>query len=198
MKRVFSLTILAMGSVAAMLWWHPAVRAADDTQDNQPTAARAADRGFFNGYTLDVAIDATKFQFQRDTAVLPTNLIRGDVFITEGPIYPGGTIASGTTAFPPTTTVQPIGKWVCRGTFQIPSAQIAQGVTPFVYSTQYFLLNDGTSIVTEGPEGGAAFMRAITGGWNNAIGVQGDNLETPIGSNATGMFNVRFTFRIKG
>ena len=195
MKRLFAVVVLAAGPAATMLIWQPSVHGAD----NDKVAAqkvRAEQRGFFGGYTLDVAIDATKFQFQRDTAILPTNVIRGDTFITEGPIYPGGTLQTGNTPFPP-TSAEPIGKWVCRGTFQIPTAQITAGVTPFVYSTQYFLLNDGTSIVTEGPEGGAAFTRAITGGWDDGIGMSGDNLETPIGSNATGMFNVRFTFQIR-
>jgi hypothetical protein len=195
MKRLFSVVILAVGSLAAMLIWQPAVHA-EDQDKAVAQRVRAAQRGFFGGYTLDVAIDATKFQLQRDTAILPTNIVRGDTFITEGPIYPGGVVPSGNTPFPPTSAT-PIGKWVCRGTFQIPTAQIVAGVTPFVYSTQYFLLDDGTSIVTEGPEGGAAFTRAITGGWSNGIGMSGDNLETPIGSNSTGMFNVRFTFQIR-
>ena len=102
MKRLLTATVLGMGSLAAMLWWQPTVHGADDQQ----LTARSA-RSLLGGNTLDVAIDATKFQFQRDTAVLPTNLIRGDTFITEGPIYPGGTIPLGSTAFPP-ANVAPI------------------------------------------------------------------------------------------
>ena len=193
MKRVLSATASALGSLAMMLLWHPAVHGAD----NEQTAAQAAKGNYFSAYTLDVAIDATTFKIQREAAVLPTNVLRGDTFITEGLIYPGGTLPSGSTPFPP-TSIKPIGKWVCRGVFQIGSAQIAAGGKPLVYSTQYFLLDNGTSIVTEGPEGGGDFLRAIIGGWDDGIGVRGDVLESPIGSNSTGLFNDRFTFRIRG
>ena len=188
MKRVLAVTTVAVALFGISLAWQPAVLGADD---GRPFA-----HDIQANLTLDVAIDATTFKLQRETAVLPTNLMRGDTFITDGLIYPGGTIASGSTAFPP-TNVQPIGKWVCRGVFQIGSAQLAAGGKPHVYSTQYFMLNDGTSIVTDGPEGGGDFMRAIIGGWGSANNNRGDVLESPIGSNSTGLFNLRFTFRIR-
>jgi hypothetical protein len=144
-------------------------------------------------FTADVAIDATTFRFVRQTAVLPTNVIRGDTFMVDGLIYPGGSIAPGNTPFPPTSDL-PIGRWVCRGTFQTNTAGLVSGVTPHVYSSQYFLFNDGTAVVTDGPEGGSVFDRAIIGGWGGGA-TGGQSMETPIGANATGLFNLHFDFR---
>src|SRR5438477_1977465 len=114
MKRVLVVATVVVALFGISLAWQPAVLGADDGKP----VAHDIEGG---NLTLDVAIDATTFKLQRETAVLPTNLMRDDTFITDGLIYPGGTIASGSTAFPP-TNVQPIGKWVCRGVFQIGSA----------------------------------------------------------------------------
>jgi len=166
------------------------------------TVSRAvhAQNGNNQTMTVDVSTDARTFVLNHVNPA-DSSFQRGDTFIVEGPIYPGGTIPMGGTADIPSpfSPDQPgaIGKWVCRGTFHLNSAQIGAGGTPFVYSTQYFLFNDGTVLVSEGPEGGATFLRAVIGGWNGGSGASGQHFEIPLGTNRTGLFNLRFQFQLK-
>jgi hypothetical protein len=127
---------------------------------------------------------------------------RGDSFIVEGRIYPGGTIAPGGTLaapgpFNPITAAGSIGKWVLRGTFNYDFGEIIAGAEPAVFGTQYFLFDDGRVLVTEGPHAGLTpQLRALTGGGGAFRGAAGDAVEQVIGANVTGLFNQRFTFRI--
>ena len=159
-----------------------------------------AQNGTVQTMTFDVSTDATTFVLNHVNPA-DSSFQRGDTFIVEGPIYPGGTIPMGGTATSPSpfNPDQPgaIGKWVCRGTFHLNAAQIGAGGSPFVYSTQYFLFNDGTTLVSEGPEGGATFLRAVIGGWNDGSGASGQHFEIPLGTNRTGLFNLRFQFQLK-
>jgi hypothetical protein len=67
-----------------------------------------------------------------------------------------------------------------------------------VFGTQYFLFDDGRVLVTEGSHAGInPQLRTIIGGGGAFSGASGDVLEQLIGTNVTGLFNQRFTFRIK-
>lgn len=126
---------------------------------------------------------------------------RGDAFILTGKIYRGGTIpADG--VFSPFTPGS-IGTWTCRGVYNFDLADLLLGKEPAVFTTQTFQFDDGTMIITEGPEGLATHIRAVTGGTGRASGATGQVRQEFLGTNETvdvdGMpgLNFRFTFDLK-
>ncbi|MBL8191587.1 MAG: hypothetical protein JNK38_26450 [Acidobacteria bacterium] len=151
--------------------------------------------------TYDVATDARTFRINRG-APLP-DAKRGDSFIVEGKIYPGGTLPVGGTlinpgTFNPDTASGSIGKWVLRGTFNADFAEIMAGAEPAVFGTQYFIFNDGRVLISDGPHAGSnPQLRPLVGGGGTMSGVTGDVKEELLGTNITGLFNQRFTFKIK-
>jgi hypothetical protein len=126
---------------------------------------------------------------------------RGDAFILAGNIYPGGTIPTNGVFSP--TTPGSIGTWTCRGVYNFDLADLNLGKEPMVYTTQVFQFNDGTMIITEGAEGLATHIRAVTGGTGRASGATGQVRQEFLGANETvdvdGMpgLNFRFTFDLK-
>jgi hypothetical protein len=148
----------------------------------------------------EVATDARTFRLNRGASLPEAQ--RGDSFIVEGKIYPISTIPPGGTLqspgpFDPATAPGSIGKWVLRGTFNHDFNEILAGAEPFVFGTQYFLFDDGNMLVTEGPHGGSPQLRVITGGAGAWSGAAGEVREEIFGVNLTGLFNQRFTFKIK-
>jgi hypothetical protein len=142
----------------------------------------------------DVAIDAATTR-----TLYSTNgtISRGDTFILNGYIYPGGTIpAEG--KFNPTNTGS-IGMWTCRGVYNVDLSDLVAGQEPAVYTTQYFHFNDGSMITTEGPEGLAPSRRVVTGGTSAFNGVNGEVLQQFLHFNDTldvdGMAGLNFTFK---
>jgi hypothetical protein len=156
-------------------------------------------------FTVDVAMDGATWRFDDGSnPFYPTftgALARGKTFIVSGNIYKGGTLREGgdfgQPNNPPGPGVEkPIGKWVCRGTFNFDIGDIANGAAPHVTSTQFFYFNDGTMLVTDGPEGGAVTLRALVGGAGKHASSRGESVETPLGVNDTNLFNVRFRFKV--
>src|SRR5262245_15778674 len=148
---------------------------------------------------VDVACDGTTFRLNKSGTILDAR--RGDGFIVQGKIYPGFTIPRGGTMenpgpFDPRATPGDIGQWVCRGAFAYDIGEILQGAEPHLFSTQYHLFKDGRGLVHDGPEGGKQ-LRAIVGGMGAYADVYGEVIEEPLGVNATGLFNIRFTFKFK-
>jgi hypothetical protein len=126
---------------------------------------------------------------------------RGNTFIVTGHIYKANTLASGGNFNQPGNPAgpdlpEPIGTWVCRGTFNLDFGDIANGGAPHVTSTQFFYFDDGTTIVTDGAEGGAITLRAVIGGTGRYRNAKGESIETPLGVNDTNLFNVRFRFKL--
>jgi hypothetical protein len=157
-------------------------------------------------FTVDVAMDGATWRFDDGSnPFYPTftgELARGKTFIVSGNIYKGSTLEEGgdfggasNPAGP--GTPEPIGTWVCRGTFNFDIGDIANGAAPHVTSTQFFYFNDGTLLVTDGPEGGAQTLRAVIGGAGKHASPSGESVETPLGVNDSNLFNVRFRFRLK-
>src|SRR2546428_784121 len=66
---------------------------------------------------------------------------RGDTFIVQGKIYPGGTIPKGNGVFSPDNSGS-IGTWICRGTWMVNSSELAVGASPAFDTTQIYLLPD--------------------------------------------------------
>ena len=204
-KRLFAFLTLGLFAIAFGLLAQFNTSSIAQAQEQEATSARQLGNDLFDNIPLtlvfDVATDARTFRINRG-APLP-DAKRGDSFIVEGNIYPAGTLPAGGTllspgSFNPDTAPGSIGKWVLRGTFNYDFGEIIGGAEPAVFGTQYFLFNDGRVLVSEGPHAGnRPQLRAIVGGGGTLSGAVGDVREELIGTNITGLFNQRFTFKIK-
>ena len=170
-----------------------------------PAALRAAGDHDSDQLVLDVAIDAHTLSLNNNDPSDPANPRRGTTFIVYGKIFPGGTIPSGVTPFDPNTAGS-VGVWVCRGVFLADFADIVSGAASSAFdTTQMFLLaTDENALFTEGVEGnvGVTTHRTLTGGTGRFRGVIGEVHQQTIGVNrngaADGLFDLRFTFTLKG
>ena len=161
----------------------------------RPGHSARADREKERVMVIDVACDARTYK-QNNVDPAAQGSHRGDTFIVAGKIYAGGTIPSGDGVFSPDNPGS-IGKWICRGVWLISSEQLAAGVTPGFDTTQIYLLPDeGSQLFSEGLEGSAPTLRAVTGGTGTMKGAAGQVQQELLGTNVTGLFNIRFTFRL--
>jgi hypothetical protein len=151
--------------------------------------------------TLDVAFDGrTAIVNLVDPAI--KDGARGDTFVVNGKVFLGGAIPPGGT-FDTPGTFDPdasgsIGTFICRGTQLFNGAQVAAGAAPVVVTNQYFGLDNGDALLTEGLEAGVdTIRRAVTGGIGAYSGARGEALLTLIGINKTGWENYRFVFTLK-
>jgi hypothetical protein len=147
-------------------------------------------------FTVDVAENFTKFV---PTPVNPgdTEPQRGAWFLTEGKIYPKGTIEGDGSSFDPTSPGS-IGTWLCRGTHLISLAEILNGGSPWVATTQTYLLpDDRRAITTDGLEGVGVFVRSVTGATGKYRGYIGEQHQELLGFNPTGGVNLRVTFVLR-
>lgn len=156
---------------------------------------QAAEDNDERSITFDVAADCRTF-------VGGPN--RGDAGIVNGKIFPAGTIASGTGTNDPTQPVngvEPIGDWVNRGQngFPFPPAIASSySSTPAAFGTEYFILNDGRALTTEGylfPSG--LVLSSVTGGVGGFRGAAGSSRGNILGTNATGCPNARVKFHFR-
>jgi hypothetical protein len=159
----------AVGAAFAALFRGAPAGAAPATPAPAATAAVA----------FDVCCDGRTFKLDNGLSVTPA---RGSGYIVNGKIFPAGTFAKG-----PTDPESPgsIGTWVCRGHFYFGLEEIMKGAVPHVASTQYYVLDDGSMLVSDGLEGGAWFLRAITGGTGRYLGSRGLCTEEEVGTNPT-------------
>jgi hypothetical protein len=146
-------------------------------------------------FTVDVAEDFGKFV---PTFVKPehTQPERGSFFVTEGRVFPGGTIAGDGSSFDPNSSGH-IGVWFCRGTHLVAGSEIP-AASLWVDTAQLFILGrqGKEQIATEGVEGSGTVTRIITGGVGNYAGFMGEQHQTFLGFNATGGVNLRVTFTL--
>jgi hypothetical protein len=145
-------------------------------------------------FTVDVAEDlAGKFV---PTLVKPehTQPERGSFFVTEGRVFPAGTIEGDGFGFDPYRSGH-IGVWFCRGTHLVSAAEIPAAPL-WVNSAQLFILGrqGKEHIATEGIEGSGTVTRIVTGGAGNYVGFVGEQRQTFLGFNSTGGVNLRVTF----
>jgi hypothetical protein len=157
-------------------------------------------------FAVDVAMDGSTWRMDDGSnpffPVFTGALARGNTFIVSGKIFRTGTLhaggdfggGAGNPSGP--EAANPIGTWVCRGTFNLDIGDIAAGGFPHVTSTQVFTFDSGDVIVTEGPEGGAEVLRAVVGGAGALRHARGEVVETPLGVNTSNLFNVRMRFRL--
>ena len=156
-----------------------------------------------NRFTVDIAENGTRFVFD-ETPVFPDGLpAYGNEFITEGYIYPAGTLngtngvnADGSPEFPHLV----IGRWTCRGWFTGDGAHSTTG--PWVITHQYLDFDKtygNTSITSDGFELVDLYIpvkRAITGGTGIYAKSRGDASQVLLGFNETFGVVLRVRFNI--
>ena len=146
--------------------------------------------------TVDVAEDlANKFV---PTLVKPTDTEpkRGAWFITEGNIYPAGTIQGDGASFDP-NSAGAIGRWFCRGTHLVSASEIPAAPLWVDTAQTYLLPSDQHSLSSDGLEGSGTSLRAVTGGTGKFRGYVGQQSQTFLGFNPSGGVNLRVTFTLE-
>jgi hypothetical protein len=150
-------------------------------------------------FTVDIACDARTFKVNRGLPLI--NALRGDNFIVHGKIFPGNFIPAGGSETEPGTfdpdSPGSIGDWTCRGTFNFDFPELVAGAKPHTTSTQTYYFGGEDSLTSDGPEGGMRVTRAVVGGTGRFAGATGEVVEEAFGTNRTGLFNLRFTFKLK-
>jgi len=171
------------------------------TRFDLAAVAFAADETF----VLDVSEDGATWRSTRGDLSHVAEYKRGDTFIVDGSIYPGDTIPSGDNVFGPNSPGR-IGTWVLRGTLIFDfDPDILAGAAPHVVATQTYLLpehfeitdryNTTTTLGSDGLEGGVTTQLIILGGTGSCSGARGEVTQATLGSNSTGLFNLRFAFK---
>lgn len=149
--------------------------------------------GSHSPITLDVAIDCRTWRFGGG---IPFDQFgRGDNFLTDGRLFPAGTLGSGAQNNDPNEAGS-IGKWTQRGTMNAALAEIVAGTRPAFYATWFFFLDDGSGLVVEGPHPESGPM-AVVGGMGRFSGAGGLLVDEIIGSNISGCPNLRVTITLK-
>ncbi len=148
---------------------------------------------------FDVAEDHTRFIFAVEPVHESGMPAHGNPFVTQGYIYPAGTLAGniagvledGTPAFPEKV----LGSWTCDGWFVGDGGDAQTGV--WLVSRQIVQFNDGDTIITQGTELadiGIQNARPITGATGEYAKFDGEMLQTLIGF--TQFEGVNATFEI--
>jgi hypothetical protein len=189
--RAFAALIPTAAVAAMAITMAPAVRA--DAGDDDRHGRKREPFVF----TVDVAEDlAGKFV---PTFVKPehTQPERGSFFVTQGRVFPAGTIEGDGATFDPNRSGH-IGIWICRGTHLVAASEIP-AADLWVTSAQVFVLGRQAKeqITTEGIEGSGTVTRIVTGGAGNYAGWIGEQRQTFLGFNPTGGVNLRVTFILR-
>jgi hypothetical protein len=127
-----------------------------------------------------------------------TEPLRGSFFVTEGKIYPYGTIpATNGEEFNPKTVPGAIGTWFCKGTFLVKGSEFDKSGSA-VLSDQMYLFQEGKqSIATTGTEGAGITVRPVVGGTGYYAGYTGEQSQEFLGFNKTGGVNLRVTVKLR-
>ena len=146
-------------------------------------------------FTVDIAEDAALFN---PTFVKPTDTQpeRGSFFVTEGNIFPGGTIQGDGSTFDPNRKGA-LGRWFCRGTHLVSATEFPTAARGVHTAQLYLLPSESRSISTEGVEGAVPVVRPVTGGTGLFRGYTGEQKQEMLGFNKTGGVNLRVTFILK-
>ena len=157
-------------------------------------ASAAATSGAATTETIevDIAEDGTRFVIDEAPVFDDGFPAHGNAFITQGYIYPAGTLTDSNGVNPDGTPEFPdevIGEWSCSGYFIGEGAHATEGA--WVYTTQLFAFGDDadtgaeTIVVTgyEGAEVGAIVTGAITGGTGDYATASGEADQELLGIN---------------
>jgi len=118
---------------------------------------------------FDVAEDISRFVFSAAPVFEDGGPAYGNAFVTQGYIYPAGTLdggvegtlPNGDPAFPGLV----IGEWTCDGYFVSDGMRTETGA--IVMTRQVYRFHDGDLLISHGPElvdAGVTVTRAVTGG----------------------------------
>lgn len=152
---------------------------------------------------FDVAEDPTRFVFAPtpvDADGLPAY---GNSFITQGYLYPEGTLDGSDGVLPDGSPQFPdkvLGEWTCWGSHVGEGAKTQTG--PIVVTTQLFQLGEGAgnrTVATQGYElvdVGVAVKRAITGGTGRFKSAEGEQVQRLLGLGSTNGVKLRVALRI--
>ncbi len=153
-------------------------------------------------FILDVAEDCNDFTRNAvDPNEDPADLAVGDTVIVGGTIFPGGALLPGAQGNLPTDPGS-IGHWKSRAVM-LAHFDHHTGLfsgSPIAFATMlYSLPNDSRLLISEGlvPDVGLSTRRAVIGGTGAFSGASGEVRLDNIGTNGTGCFNYRFTFKLK-
>jgi hypothetical protein len=141
---------------------------------------------------VDIAEDGTRFVFDEAPVFDDGMPAHGNPFVTQGYIYPSGTLTDSNGVNPDGTPEFPdkvIGEWSCRGYFIGDGAHTTEGA--WVFTTQLFAFGDDadtgaeTIVVSgyEGAEPGAIVTGAITGGTGRYSTARGEAEQELLGFN---------------
>ena len=130
---------------------------------------------------VDVAEDGNRFIFSSERLFDDGMPQYGTPFVTQGYIYPAGTLGGSDGVRPdgePEFPALVIGEWTCYGWMIGDGAHTETG--EWVISTQVYQFNDGSTIITDGFEivdFEQSIARAITGGTGAYRGVVGEMMQ---------------------
>ena len=153
---------------------------------------------------FDVAENATKFAFDEAPVHEDGLPAYGNPFITQGYIYPEGTLNGSNGVLPdgsPEFPEKVIGEWTCRGWFIGDGAHTTSG--PMVVTTQIYQLGGDYGDVTiisdgyESSEINKEIKRAITGGTGRYQMAGGEVTQELLGFTEQMSVNLRFTLEVK-
>jgi hypothetical protein len=145
--------------------------------------------------TFDVAEDMNKYVEPR--VPVGAEPLRGSFFVTQGNIYPAGTIpAVGGDQFDPNLPGAQ-GTWFCKGTFLVSGSQFDKNAMAVLTDQLFLLPNDERSIATTGTEGAGSAVRVVVGGTGPWAGYTGEQRQQFLGFNKSGGVNLRVTIRLR-
>lgn len=137
---------------------------------------------------FDVAEDHTRIFMSAQPVHENGMPAHGNAFVSQGYIYPEGTLADGTVgvledgspAFPDLV----LGTWTCDGYFVGEGGNATTGV--WIISRQTFAFKDGATVVTQGTEIadiGQHNLRPVTGATGDSADIDGGLVQTTVGFN---------------
>lgn len=194
MKRLFVYLFLFSAIGAILIGCASAAAEAETSDAALPTSQTLE---------FDMAEDFTRFVFNTDIAREDGFPAHGSSFITQGYLYPVGTLnetdgvnPDGSPEFPDKV----IGTWICRG--WIYGDIDNEDGSPTAVTTQIFELNEAygnKTIITDGFEymaPGTTFSRAIIGGTGDYRGVRGEQTQEILGINEFMGMAMRFELQL--
>jgi hypothetical protein len=204
------LVLVAASAVVAMSFFAaPAVRGNETTLRTAPLSNLTGDEAIDlitaadGTLRFDVAEDATRFLWSGEPALTAGKPANGTPYVTQGYIYPEGTLTESNGVLPDGSPEFPdkvIGLWSCYG-WWVGDAAHAQQTAPWI-TTHLFNFGGAfgeTTLVSEGfsiDELSVPLERAIVGGTGAYVAATGVQRETNLGFNATDGVNVRYEVRL--
>lgn len=152
-------------------------------------------------HAFDVAEDLSRFVYAEAPRFDDGMPAYGNAFVTQGYIYPAGTLdggvegtlADGSPAFPDKV----IGTWTCDGYFVGDGMRTTTGT--LVVTRQVYEFLDGDLLITQGPEladTGLPVRRAVTGGTGDYAEVGPELTQVMLGMSDG--YGVRLQMRLDG